>query len=123
MDTSAGRLALGSLGPLHWLAIALAVVTGVVHLVLGVDFLPHPMGAAFLIAAVGFFGGVALVLVGYRRRLLYLLGVPFTAGQVVLWYLLNRPAGVADLSGAEAVDKVAQLLLIAALTVLYARDR
>lgn len=122
MDTSAGRLDLGSLGPVHWLAVALALLSGVVHLVLGVGFLANPMGVAFLIAAAGFFGGVALVLVDYRRRLLYLLGIPFTAGQVVLWYLLNRPAGLADLSAAEAVDKVAQLLLIAALIVLYARE-
>ncbi|SDQ92414.1 DUF7475 family protein [Natronobacterium texcoconense] len=111
-----------SLSSLHWLGIGLAVVTAVVHLVLGLGFLPHWMGIAFLVATAGFLFGITLVVVGYRRRLVYLVGIPFTAGQVVLWYVVNEPTALGDISSVEAVDKVAQLLLIAVLVVLYLRD-
>ena len=107
-----------SLTPLHWIGILAAVVTGVVHLVLGVraggTFL-----ALFLFAAVGFGGGVAAILVGYRRRLTYALGIPFTAGQIVLWYVLND---VPPVPTSHAVDKVAQVVLIVALAVLLVRE-
>lgn len=119
MSAAGRRLETASLTPLHWVAISLAIVTGVVHLVLGVGFLPHWMGIAFVLAAGGFFGAVVLVLVGYRRRLLYLVGIPYTGVQIVLWYALNRPASVADVSAVEAIDKIAQVALIVALIVLY----
>lgn len=122
MSTAAGRPATASLSPLHWVGIALAVVTGIVHLVLGIGFLPHWMGVAFLLAAGGFFGAVVLVVLEYRRRLLYLVGIPYTAVQIVLWYALNQPAGIADISGAEAIDKLAQVALIVVLLVLYSRE-
>ncbi|ELY86507.1 hypothetical protein C483_18895 [Natrialba hulunbeirensis JCM 10989] len=111
----------GSLSLTHWLAIALAAVSALVHLVLGVSFLPHWMGVAFLAATAGFLLGIALVLRNYRRRLVYLLGIAFTAGQIILWYVVNEPTALADLSAAEAVDKVAQFLLIALLLFLLVR--
>lgn len=116
------RLELASLTPLHWGAIALALLSAGIHLVLGIRFLPHWMGIAFFVATAGFLAGVALVLLGARRHLVYLLGIPFTGGQIALWYLVASPATLADVSAAAAVDKVAQALLIAALVALYARD-
>ncbi len=111
-----------SLSPLHWLGIALALVTAIVHLVLGLGFLPHWMGGAFLVATLGFLAGIVLIIVGYRRRLVSLLGIPFTGGQIVLWYVVNQPAGLGDISVAGAIDKIAQLLLIVVLLVLIRRD-
>ncbi|RQG96000.1 DUF7475 family protein [Natrarchaeobius chitinivorans] len=116
------RLTLESLSPLHWVGIGLAAVTAGVHLVLGVGFLPHWMGLAFLVATAGFVLGIVLVLVDYRRRLLYLLGIPFTAGQVILWYAVNRPEALDAVSPVEIVDKLAQLLLIVVLLALSRRD-
>ncbi|ELY72119.1 DUF7475 family protein [Natronobacterium gregoryi] len=113
------RLELDSLTGIHWLAILAAIVSGLVHLVLGVGFLPHWMGALFLLAAVGFAAGIGLVLIDYRRRLVYLVGIPFVGGQVVLWYALNQPSSIGDLGVAEVVDKLAQAVLIVALSVLY----
>ena len=104
-----------SLTTLHWVGVVLAVVTGVIHLVLGVSFISDPLGWAFLAAGVGFLGGVAALLVDYRRRLLYLLGIPFTAGQIVAWYFVNAP----DFSTPGYVDKLVQVLLIVVLVVLY----
>ena len=122
MGALGDRLALETLSPPHWIGIALAAVTGLVHLVLGIGFLPHWMGLAFIVAAAGFAVGIALVLADVYRRYAYLAGIPFTAGQIVIWYDVNRPAGVADLTAVEVVDKVAQVLLIAVLVVLYRRE-
>ncbi len=122
MSGTTGRLETASLTSLHWVAIVAALVSAAVHLVLGVGFLPHWMGVLFVLAAGGFVGAVVLVLVDFRRRLLYLVGVPFTGVQIVGWYQVNRPAGIGDVAGADAVDKIAQVVLIVALIVLYARE-
>lgn len=107
-----------SLTPLHWAGIALAAVTGVIHLVLGVSFIADPLGWSFLFAALAFFGGAAAVLVDYRRRLFYLLGIPFTAGQIVAWYVVNAP----EFGALGIADKVVQVLLIVVLVLLYRRE-
>ncbi|WP_276272901.1 hypothetical protein [Haloarcula litorea] len=115
-----------TLEPLHYAGIALAVVSGAIHLWLGVSFAPSPLGISFLFAGVVFVAAAAGVAVGYRRGLLYRLGVPFTAGQIVLWYLINFAAGPksfpADVGTLGAVDKVAQVLLIAVLVALVRRE-
>lgn len=121
MAPGTDRLALESLTPLHWIAVALALVSAIVHLVLGVGFLPHWMGGAFLVATAGFLVGAGLVLVDVGRRLVYLLGIPFTGAQIALWYVVNEPDSLAAISSAEAIDKVAQILLVIALVVLYRR--
>ena len=119
---STRRLELQSLTGVHWLAILMALVSAIVHLVLGIGFLPHWMGVLFVLATVGFVVGVGLVLLDYHRRLVYLLGIPFTGGQVVLWYALNQPGSIDALGAAEVIDKIAQVVLILALVVLYRRD-
>ncbi|MFC4245766.1 hypothetical protein ACFOZ7_01900 [Natribaculum luteum] len=121
MGTFANRLEGSSLTPLHWFAILLAATSGLVHLVLGVGFLPHPMGVTFVLAAGGFFGAIVLVILDVRRQLLYFVGIPYTGVQIVLWYAVNQPGSVADLTTAGVVDKIAQALLIVALVVLYYR--
>jgi len=118
MSTSDGRLDLDSLTTLHWIGINLALISAVVHLVLGVGFLPHPMGVLFLLATGGFLGGIVLLLIDYRRRQLYLVGTVFTAVQIVAWYALNRPAPT-DIGPPAFIDKLAQLLLIGVLVTLY----
>ena len=104
-----------SLTALHWAGVILAAVTGVIHVFLGVSFIDSPLGWSFLIAGAGFFGGIVALLVDYRRRLVYLLGIPFTAGQIVIWYVLNAP----DFGTPGIVDKVVQVLFIVVLVVLY----
>lgn len=132
VPSTAGRA--GALGRTHWIGIIAALVSALVHLVLGGQFLRSgletgvtmslAMGASFLVATVGFVGGVWLVVTDRFRPTVYLLGVPFTAGQVVLWYALNSPGLPAPpaVTPASGVDKVAQVVLIAALVVLYRRE-
>ncbi|WP_049906839.1 DUF7475 family protein [Halorubrum tebenquichense] len=108
----------GSLTPLHWVGIVAAAVTATAHVVLGVRAGGTYL-VLFLFAALGFGAGVAAVVFDYRRRLAYALGIPFTAGQIVLWYVLND---VPPIPTSHAVDKVAQVVLIAVLAVLLSRE-
>ncbi|MGM0399617.1 MAG: DUF7475 family protein [Halobacteriota archaeon] len=107
-----------SLTGLHWIAIVLALVTGMIHLVLGVSFISDPMGWSFLFAGVVFLAAIVAVLYDYRRRLIYLLGIPFTGGQIVAWYVVNAP----EFSPLGIGDKVVQLVLIVVLALLYTRE-
>jgi hypothetical protein len=131
-QTSRGpELRTETLGGLHWAAIGAAAVTAVIHLFLGVTGLlgggpiGPGLGASFLLAGLGFVGAIALVLVDYRRRLLYAVGIPFTGIQIVLWYYLNYavgPRSLPQIGPIDAVDKLAQVVLIALLVVLYRRE-
>ncbi len=111
-----------SLTGLHWLGILLAAITGVIHIFLGVSFISSSLGVPFLLAGLGFFGAIALVLLDIRRRAVYALGVPFTAIQLVLWYYFNFAVGPKSFPGEigamGAVDKIAQIVLILVLIVL-----
>lgn len=115
------RIETASLTWMHWLAGALALLSGIVHLVLGIQFWGDPTSGPFVLAGLGFFGGVLLALMDYRRRLLYLVGVVFVAAQIVAFYFinyLNQPA----FSTVEVVDKVAQVVLIVLLVGLYRQE-
>jgi len=115
-------LQVGSLGVLHWVGIAGAAVSAAIHLLLGVRFLPSGLGISFVLAGLGFVGAIALVLVDVRRRAVYALGIPFTFGQIVLWYIINFTGGgksfPGDIGTLGAIDKTAQVVLVAALVVL-----
>ncbi|AQL42932.1 hypothetical protein BV210_09480 [Halorientalis sp. IM1011] len=119
-ETASGGLAIdtASLSPLHWVAFGLAAITGVLHLWLGVQFVTSPVGISFLLAGIGFFVGAALVAVDYRRRLVYAVGIPFTAVQIVAWYLVNAP----DFSPLGYLDKAVQVVFVVVLVVLYRRE-
>lgn len=110
-----------TLGPMHWIAVGLAALSGVIHLALGVQFFPGAQPIAFLLAGVGFFGGIILFLRDYRRQQLYVVGGLFTALQILLYLWLNvrvQPS----VSPVEAIDKAAQVLLIILLIVFYRRE-
>lgn len=113
------RFNTSSVTPLHWLAVAMALLSAAVHLVLGLEFLPHWMGVLFVLSTGGFVGAVILFFANVRRPLLYLVGIPYTGSQIVLWLLVD-PGGT-DLA-LEAIDKTAQVVLVIALIVLYRRD-
>ena len=121
-DTSTLSPEPGSLSGLAYVGIIAAVVSAVIHFRLGIGFISSPLGISFILAGLGFLGAVVLVLVNYRRRLVYTVGIPFTAIQIVLWYAFNFVAGdkafPADVGTLGAIDKVAQLVLIVVLVVL-----
>ena len=106
-------------GPLHYIGFITAFISGIIHLVLGAQAFPSGFGIAFLFAAVAFFVGIVAVMYGVYRRQMYILGIPFTAGQIVLWYVGNQPTFATVLSSPAAiVDKLAQGILILVLIQL-----
>jgi hypothetical protein len=122
------RIETTSLTRLHWLGIALAAITGALHLAIGVRFLDVSAGVfaaanaqpiSFVLAGIAFFVAILLVLLDYRRRLLYLIGIPFTGLQIVLYFVLNWPN---VLSPGGVVDKVVQVALVVVLVGLYRRE-
>ncbi len=74
-----------SLTTTHWLAILLVLITGVIHVYAGFieGWIPVSL------AGVGFLGAAVLFLLDYRRSLLYLVGIVYTAVQFPLWYVAN----------------------------------
>lgn len=125
-ETQQLRLSTESLSGLHWVGILAALVSAAIHLLLGVRMSlrtsPSGMSIAFILAGLGFIGAVVLVLLNYRRRTVYAVGIPFTLLQIVLWYYANFAAGPksfpADIGTLGAIDKLAQVVLIAVLVVL-----
>jgi hypothetical protein len=114
-NTAGGfALATDSMTPLHWAGVVLAVVTGVLHLGLGASFGLSGLGISFIFAGVAFIAGAGAVLVDYRRRLFYLLGIPFTLGQLVAWYVVNAPS----FSPLGLLDKVVQVAFVVVLVLL-----
>lgn len=115
-------LDVASLNGLHWVGIVAALVSAAVHLLLGVRMLPSGMGLSFVLAGLGFLGAIALLLLDYRRRTVYAVGIPFTLVQIVLWYYVNfvslGKSFPGDIGTLGAVDKAAQLVLLAVLVVL-----
>lgn len=107
----------GSLGSLHWLAIVLSIVSGANHLYAGFAEGRIPV----FLAGVGFLAAVGLFLLGYRRRLLYPVGIVYTSVQLPLWYVGNA-GGYTRLG---YFDKSVQVVLIVVLAYLYwsARSR
>lgn len=41
------------------------------------------------LAGVGFLGAIGMYLVDYRRQLLYLVGIVYTAIQIAIWYVVK----------------------------------
>ncbi|MFD1687454.1 DUF7475 family protein [Halobellus litoreus] len=101
---------LGSITQIQWIAIALVVVTGALHIYAGIVEGRAPVA----LAGVGYAGALVLFLLSYRRRLLYLVGSPYTAVQFPLWIAAKSEYGMIDY-----VDKAVQVVLILVLIYLY----
>ena len=110
---------LATLEPLHWIGILLAASTGAIHLWLGMS----GTKAGMLVAGVGFAVGAAAVLLDVHRAMFVRLGIPFTAGQILLYALahgLFRP-DAPSFGPVGLFDKVVQGLLVVVLVGLVRR--
>lgn len=101
----------GSLTSTHWLAILLVLVTGVIHVYSGIVEGRIPVS----LAGVGFIAAIVVFLLDYRRSLLYLVGILYTAVQLPLWYVVK--AG--EFTTLGYIDKAVQVVLILLLAYLY----
>lgn len=105
-----------SLTPVYWGGVALAALSGAIHLWLGITEGKLPL----IVAGSGFGIGIAAVVLDVRRTQIVKLGVPFTAGQIIL-YGIAHAAELPALAPIELVDKVAQTILVGVLVVLLHR--
>ncbi|WP_458204911.1 DUF7475 family protein [Haladaptatus sp. NG-SE-30] len=100
-----------SIPSIGWLTVALIFVTGILHIYAGIVEGRIPL----TLAGAGFLGAIVLYLADYRRRLLYLVGIFYTAVQIPLWYVAN--AG--EFTTLGYVDKAVQVVLVVLLIYLY----
>jgi hypothetical protein len=100
-----------SISTLGWVALGLVFLTGIFHLYSGVVESRIPV----LLAGIGFFGAIVLYLIDYRRRLLYLVGIVYTAVQIPIWYVVK--AG--EYTTVGFVDKAVQVVLVVLLAYLW----
>lgn len=100
---------------LGWVVVGLVFLTGVFHVYAGLVEGRIPV----TLAGVGFLGAIVLYLMDYRRRLLYAVGILYTAVQFPLWYV----AKVGEFTTLGLVDKTVQIVIIALLAYLLWRSR
>jgi len=102
-----------------------ASVSGIIHLYLTALIGLTPLGISFIFAGIGFFAGIILYHLNYRRKIICLLGLPFVAGQIFVWYIVNRIPLSMLLTGRpmlDVVDKLSQIILILVLLYLLNED-
>lgn len=110
-----------TLEPVHWAVIGLATISGLVHLGLGIMYIEDILGISFLMAGIGFAVGIGCILIDYRRRLVFILGIPFVGAQIISWIVIAQPT-LGTVSPVEIADKLAQVTLIILLVYLLVRD-
>lgn len=100
----------------QWIVVLLAAVTGTIQLY---RFLAGG-SLAFLLASAGFFAGIAILLVAgpLIRELIYIIGIPFAFLQIVAYFIVVQPTGLADVSALAVFDTFVQANLIVLLGYL-----
>ena len=107
---------------LQILTAILAAITGFIHFYLAPQIGLNTLGISFAFAGLGFTVLIISIIYNYRLKLAYLLAIPFTVGQILIWYYMNRPSLEFLIRGEpvlDALDKLAQMLLIFLLSYLY----
>jgi hypothetical protein len=123
MATATGtRLERDAMATLDWIGVGLAVLLGLSYLPIAIGLLPSGLGIAFVLAGLGYFGAVVLVLAGYRRRQVYAVGTGYNALLIALYFLVN-PEPISGLAGLAGAVKLGQVLFIVLLAVLLVRRR
>ena len=93
----------------QWAVLALAVVTGLVHLYVGLE-----AGVPFYVAGVGWLVGAAVYLTSFWRRWMYLVAGLYAVVQIALWLLAGTP-----FFAIGVVDKVVEVAFLALVVQRY----
>lgn len=122
MATATGtRLERDAMATLDWIEVALAVLLGIAYLPIALNEIPSAIGIAFLLAGLGYFGAVVLVLAGYKRRRVYAVGIGYNLLLIGLYFLIQDPtiplSWLTDLVGVVKLGQALFVLLLAALLV------
>lgn len=118
-----------------YVAILMAIITGVIHLLLGSTIIgfSQQMGILFLLNGLGFLGGTAIYLTSYWRPKLYIIAALYAIATIVgLFVLSPSPDGIAvsiefidafyrqgELNVMAVVSKLAEAILAVAAIYLY----
>ncbi|WP_254533738.1 DUF7475 family protein [Natrinema gelatinilyticum] len=119
-DTRAAFPQNEGLESLDYAAIVLATISGLIHFYEGYEDLGEGiLPILFILAGVGFFMWIGLLLVNVPKKPIYIAGFVFTAIQFVMYFVLNWPQ-IYEAIG--VIDKAVQLVLMIVLVVLYRRN-
>ncbi|WP_256290552.1 DUF7475 family protein [Halobellus inordinatus] len=112
--------------PVGYVTILAALVTGVVHLLLGPQVMgfSQTMGILFILNGLGFLGGVALYLSQYWNRPLYLVAAGYALVTIVALFGFQGFSVEAfymrgELNPMAVAAKVAELVVAAGALFLY----
>jgi hypothetical protein len=115
--------------PLGYLAVLLALVTGVLHLVLVPQVIgfSRTLAALFALNGLGFLGGIAVFLTPYWRRELYLVAALYALATILALFVFQGFGVDAFYRGGQlnplaVVTKAAEALLVVVAGVLYASE-
>ena len=121
MATATGtRLESDSMGTLDWAGVALAVLLGIAYFPIALGEIPSVIGIAFLLAGLGYFGAIVLVLAGYRRSRVYAVGIAYNLLLIALYFLIQQPS-LSELAGFGGAVKFGQALFALLLAALVVR--
>jgi len=113
--------------PVGYVVILAALVTGVLHLLLGPQVLGFSqlMGTLFILNGVGFLGGVVLYLSRYWNRPLFLIAAGYALLTIVALFVFQGPSVEAfyrqgQLNPMAVISKLAELVVVVGSIYLYA---
>jgi len=113
--------------PVVWLAVGLAVVTAVIYIMMGWDWLgvgdltaeEGPPGIIYVAAGSYLVGGLLILL---RRRWLWVMGAVINALVILFFFSMYQERPAVLLSPGGIVSKAAQILLEVGLIYLIVAD-
>ena len=113
--------------PVVWLAVGLAVITAVIYLMMGWDWLgvgdltaeEGPSGIIYVAAGSYLVGGLLILL---RRRWLWVMGAVINALVILFFFSMYQERPAVLLSPGGIVSKAAQILLEVGLIYLIVTD-
>jgi hypothetical protein len=114
--------------PVGYVAILAALVTAVIHLLLGprVMGFSQTLGTLFILNGLGFLGGIALFLSRYWRRELYLVAVGYALATILAFFAFQGFGVDAFFRGGSlnqlaVASKAVELVLAVCAGYLYTR--
>lgn len=115
--------------PIGYLAIVMALTTGVLHLIAATNVLQFSqlMGTLFILNGVGFLGGTAIYLTTYWRRELFLVAVLYSVITIVALFAVQGWGIEAfymqgSINPAAVITKAAEAVLAVCAMYLYVSE-
>lgn len=102
-----------------WLAAFLVILTGIIHIYIGIVELRIPL----FLAGIGFFIGIGIVKFGYGGEGIFLIGAIYTMAQILLWMVYYGVLQEDAFTLIGIVDKIIQIPLVFILLYLYSQSK